>query len=288
VAVAYGLKTFGHTDWYAWGSDLLVAKQGQDGGWHGRYEGGVDDCFALLFLTRANLTRDLTVSLRGQVTDPLARGLGAKETPPVSNPKRDAMEPASGKISPPTRPTESEGTTPGASERKPSPPISTNAEKDLERETSRLSAQLVNADRSRQSELLAQYQSSKGVAYTQALADAIPRLSGPVQAKARDALADRLSRMTAGTLRARLKDEDPEVRRAAALACAMKEDRDQIPELIGLLEDPQPTVVRAAHAALKSLTRKDFGPPAGATRDERSKASTAWKNWWERQKGKEK
>ncbi len=146
----------------------------------------------------------------------------------------------------------------------------------------------MNADRAQQGELLEQYQSNKGVAYTQALADAIPRLSAPVQAKARDALAERLSRMTAGTLRARLKDEDREIRRAAALACAMKEDRDQVSALIDLLEDPQPTVVHAAHAALKSLTGKDFGPPAGATRDERSKAAASWKKWWERQKGKEK
>src|SRR5262249_40686681 len=97
---------------------------------------------------------------------------------------------------------------------------------------------------------------------------------------ARDALADRLTRMTANTLREKLRDEDVEVRRAAALACAMKDDRAQVPALIELLEDREPLVVRAARAALKSLTEQDFGPEADATRAERTKAVAAWKAWW--------
>jgi hypothetical protein len=288
VAVAYGLSTIGHTDWYAWGSDMLVAKQGQDGGWHGKYEGGVDDCFALLFLARANLTRDLTVSLRGQLTDPQGRDLGGKEPPAMPAPKPDMRPKATpAQASRPGRTGDSEPT-PSTSAPGRSPPRDTSAgETDLERETSRLSAALVDSDRARQNELLDQYESSKGVVYTQALAAAIPKLSGPVQAKARDVLAERLSRMTAGTLRARMKDEDAEIRRAAALACATKEDRAQVPELISLLDDSQPGVVRAAHAALKSLTGKDLGPPAGAGRTERSAAAARWKSWWGEQKGKE-
>ena len=73
----------------------------------------------------------------------------------------------------------------------------------------------------------------------------------------------------------------------AALACATKEDRAQVPDLISLLEDGQPGVVRAAHAALKSLTGKDLGPPAGAGRTERAAAATRWTSWWEQQKAKE-
>ncbi|MBV9125900.1 MAG: hypothetical protein JO112_21325, partial [Planctomycetes bacterium] len=71
VAVIYGLKTINKKDWYAWGSEILLASQLTDGSWQGQYpEGGVDTCFALLFLRRANLAQDLTVSLRGQVFDP--------------------------------------------------------------------------------------------------------------------------------------------------------------------------------------------------------------------------
>jgi hypothetical protein len=288
VAVAYGLSTIGHTDWYAWGSDMLVAKQGQDGGWHGKYEGGVDDCFALLFLARANLTRDLTVSLRGQLTDPQGRDLGAKESPAAPALKPDMRPKATpAQASRPGRTGDLEPTPSTSASGKSSPRDPSTEEADLERETSRLSAALVNAGRSRQSELLNQYESSKGVVYTQALAAAIPKLGGPVQSKARDVLAQRLSRMTAGTLSARMKDEDAEIRRAAARACATKEDRAQVPDLISLLEDAQPGVVRAAHAALKSLTGKDLGPPAGAGQTERAAAAASWKSWWEQQKGKE-
>jgi hypothetical protein len=289
VAVAYGISTVGNTDWYAWGSDLLLAKQGQDGGWHGKYEGGVDDCFALLFLARANLTRDLTVSLSGQVKDPLARDPGGKEPPSIPALKPTMPSPAT-----PTQASRSgrepRSETPSPSPSRPiasSPRDASTDDAKLERETNRLSAALVNADRARQNQLLDEYESSKGVAYTQALASAIPRLSGPPQSKARDVLAGRLSRMTAGTLRARMKDDDPEIRRAVALACAMKEDHGQVTELISLLEDAQPGVVHAAHAALKSLTGKDLGPPAGAPKTERSAAAARWRSWWQQQKGKD-
>src|SRR5205823_11670450 len=76
VAVAYGLKTIGNRDWYEWGSKYLLDNQGKDGGWVGRYEGGVDTCFALLFLRRANLAVDLSARLKG-VKDPGERNLRA-------------------------------------------------------------------------------------------------------------------------------------------------------------------------------------------------------------------
>src|SRR5262249_38945041 len=71
VAVAYGLETIGSKDWYAWGAEILLQTQETNGSWQGRYaDGGVDTCFALLFLRRANLAKDLTASLRGKVSDP--------------------------------------------------------------------------------------------------------------------------------------------------------------------------------------------------------------------------
>ena len=91
-------------------------------------------------------------------------------------------------------------------------------------------------------------------------------------------------RMTADTLRDKLTEEDLEIRRAAALACAMKEDKEFVPDLIKLLEDPEPPVAKSAHAALKYLTRQDFGPDADASRAERSKAIERWKAWWSKNK----
>ena len=99
----------------------------------------------------------------------------------------------------------------------------------------------------------------------------------------RDALAARLARMKANTLKNYLEDEDAEIRRAAALACATKDTKEHIPALIRLLSDPEPVVLRAAHAALKTLTEQDFGPGPNATRAERTEAIAAWQLWWSKQ-----
>jgi len=86
--------------------------------------------------------------------------------------------------------------------------------------------------------------------------------------------------MTADTLRDKLNDENVEVRRAAALACAMKEDRSLIPDLIGLLEDRESRVERAAYASLKALTDEDFGPSPNADVERRSQSVARWREWW--------
>jgi hypothetical protein len=68
TAMLYGLDTISGKDWYGWGAQLLLAKQQEDGSW---FNGGypfsakpLDTCFALLFLKRSNLVRDLTEKLR--------------------------------------------------------------------------------------------------------------------------------------------------------------------------------------------------------------------------------
>ena len=152
--------------------------------------------------------------------------------------------------------------------------------------SARLGVDLLKASGQQQDHLLDQLKQGKGVAYTGALAAAIPQLSGAVKTKAREALIERLARMTAFTLHDKLQDDAPEIRRAAALALAMKEEKQAIPDLIGLLEDREATVARASRAALKELTGQDFGPAAGAAPDARAQAVAAWKDWWKRQHGK--
>ena len=112
-----------------------------------------------------------------------------------------------------------------------------------------MARELAQAPPGRRDELLGKYREGKGVTFTEALAGAIPRLDGDDRRKARDALADRLTRMKADTLSRYFQDQDAEIRRAAALAAAMKEAKTLIPDLIPLLGDPEPTVARAAHAA---------------------------------------
>jgi hypothetical protein len=153
-------------------------------------------------------------------------------------------------------------------------------------EADRLARELKTALPERQTKVLEQLRDTKGEEYTEALVKVIPQLSGAVQQKARDALAERMARMTAATLRSRLRDSRAELRRAAALACAMKEDKGFIPDLIETLDDPDSWVVRAAAVALRTLTGQDFGPSAHATGEERRKAVAAWKAWWQRQKGR--
>src|SRR5262249_33764537 len=67
VAVACGLDTIGNKDWYAWGSQSLLQNQAPEGNWGTMHlqDPISDTCFALLFLTRANLAGDLTATLKG-------------------------------------------------------------------------------------------------------------------------------------------------------------------------------------------------------------------------------
>ncbi len=86
VGVLYNLKTIGNKDWYRWGVDLLLPAQKANGSWFmSGYPGSttpLDTSMALLFLKRANLTRDLTENLQlyMPITDPDAspRGSGSR------------------------------------------------------------------------------------------------------------------------------------------------------------------------------------------------------------------
>jgi hypothetical protein len=253
VAVAYGLLTIGGKDWYGWGAEVLIANQKEDGSWQGEFGGcGADTCFALLFLKRANLARDLSAVLKGKVSDPVALragGVGGAAARERIKAKSDS------------------GTA-----------------RKLSAEAARMSKELLRADFARQDEIIARLRDGKGSDFTDALADAITQLETAPRKKARQALAERLSGLKAATLREKLADEDSEIRRAAALACAMKEDKSFTPRLIDMLEDEETTVARAAYAALKSLTGKDFGPSAEADRTEQRKAVAAWRAWWSTQK----
>ena len=252
VAVAYSLETIGNRDWYAWGADILLRRQKPDGSWAAEFaDSRADTCFALLFLRRANLAQDLTATLKGRVPDPGRREMRAVD---IQNlPKGGGARPAA----PPPAP-----------------------------EVARLSDELVKADAARQGQVLQKLRDSKGWVYTDALAHAIHRLDGPVKGQARDALADRLTRMTATTLEDKLQDDDLEIRRAAALACAMKDEKAHAPRLIDMLQDPEADVAHAAHAALKSLTSQDLGPGKDATKADTAAAVAAWKDWWAKNGGR--
>jgi hypothetical protein len=256
VGVALDLKTIGGKDWYAWGADVLLANQAQDGSWKGDYPATVDTCFALLFLKRANLASDLTARLKGKLHDPgevtLKAGGAADDLLKGPASLKPGLESKDDRALIGNRPSASEDT-----------------------EATLMARKLFQAPAERRDQLLEKYRDGKGVTFTEALAGAIPQMAGESKSKARDALAERLTRMKADTLARYFQDRDAEIRRAAALAAAMKEDKALIPALLLLLEDPEPAVARAAHAALKDLS----GEKLGLSADE-------WKAWWKKREGK--
>jgi hypothetical protein len=258
VAVAFSLNTIGKKDWYAWGSEILLASQEADGSWSGEHGAEVDTCFALLFLRRANLAKDLTATLKGSIQDPGEVALKAGGVGGADLAKKGIIADLT------------YGDT--AADPVASKPSADMTGEQLQAEAVRLAYELARTPPTEQAAVVEKMKQNKGLVYTQALAAAIPQLQGAEMQKARDALAERLTRMTAATLRDKLKDPDGEIRRAATLACAMKEDKSHIPDLIISLGDQESKVARAAQAGLKYLTGQDLGGDA-----------QAWNAWWEKQ-----
>jgi hypothetical protein len=68
VGVLYDMDLIEGKDWYTWGYKKLLPMQKNDGSWtEGAYYGNnpiLNTCFALLFLKRANLVKDLTDKLQ--------------------------------------------------------------------------------------------------------------------------------------------------------------------------------------------------------------------------------
>jgi hypothetical protein len=281
VGVAYGLEKIGGKDWYTWGAAILLANQEADGSWRGAYaQGGPDTCFALLFLRRANLAKDLNASLQGKVKNPSTvelRGSGV-DLKGIENlkPLKPAIDPneTSDEAAPPPEP-------PTAKLPTTAPPVPRE-----HASAARLSAELVEAPPNRQDSVLQKLCDGKGSEYSQALALAIAQLSGEVKKKAREGLAERLSRLKIDNVLTYLDDENMELRRAAAIACALKEANGAAGKLIELLEDRELPVQRAAYAALKSLSGQDFGPAAKVSSDDKAKAVAAWRAWWKQHPGK--
>jgi hypothetical protein len=116
-----------------------------------------------------------------------------------------------------------------------------------------LSNLLVKASGTRQDEVLRRLQTADGEHHTQALARAIPHLSGDIQDRARRALTERFARLSTSALRDKLQDEAAEVRRAAAKACAILGEKSLVSDLRRLAEDADKAVAEAARAALAEI-----------------------------------
>ncbi len=265
VGVIYGVDRIGGIDWYEAGAQSLVATQNRDGSW-GSGEGygpEVNTAFAILFLSKSNLARDLSGQVQKEAVTELRAGV---------NPNPDPKAPGG-----------TTGDNPAKADPLAPAPFIPGV---VGSEAATLAAALVRASDQDWSILLKKLRDTKGPVHTQALLTAVSRLDGERRKAAREALAERLTRMTPATLRAMAAAEDAELRRAAVLAMAMKDDKAHIPDLIAALSDEEDMVVRAARAGLRSLTGEDFGPAPNATAGQKQLATQSWQQWLDKQKKK--
>ncbi len=266
TAVIFGVDKVGGIDWYPLIADAIVVMQNPDGSWgKGRYGPSVDTAFALLVLTRSNVVHDLTTWVRSAPVSVEMRGGPGVSRPDLANlPVRNLPAAPAPATTPATTP-------------KPIPAP-------VEDGSAQLAENLAKLAGKDWSKALERVRDAKGTEYTRALVLVIHKLEGDRKKDARDALAERLTRMSAETLRGLTRGDDPELRRGAVLACAMKDDKGYVPDLIDRLNDEDELVVRAARAGLKSLTGQDLGPHPRATKEERAEAIAAWRAWWGAQK----
>lgn len=267
VGVVYGLELIGGVDWYARGADDLVKAQREDG-----WGDVVDTSFAVLFLCKSNFVRDLSARVQKDTGTEL-RATRAVDPAPMPKGPNTTDPPV---VSPMPNPTFTPTPTP-----MPLPvpvPTPTSADPKV------LANGLVGAADADWDAALVKVRDGKGTHFTQALVMALGQLDGDRRKAARDALAERLTRMTADTLRQMAKAEEAELRRATVLAMAMKDDRAHWPDLVAALADKEELVVKAARAGLKSVTGEDFGPAPDATPAERTAAIRAWADWLRKQK----
>ncbi len=258
VCVVYGLDAVGRIDWYDHCATAIVRAQKPDGTWDiGPYGPEVNTALAVLVLCKANLVGDLSNKVQ---RDPAGTELRAGTGPSGTNLLPDRPADA-GAIPPP-----------------PAPLALPNPKGDPGVAMASVLLKSTGDDWAR---LLAEARDGKGPNFTRALVVAAENADGDRKKQAREALAERLCRMSAATLRGMLKADEAELRRAAALACAMKDDRDHVPDLVALLEDRDEGVWRAAKAGLKSLTGQDLGPATGA---DKAAAVRAWREWLAKQK----
>ncbi len=273
VMVAFNLEMLGKKDWYNWGAEILLANQQDSGLWMGEYGTyGADTAFALMFLKKANLTRDLSGALRvPRGGDPrvLRGGAGLRGVPDLTvndiGDKAKSSEEARATTAAPAAVVE---------RAKPIP------ETEADKEAIRLADSVVRASGEERNRILRTLRDSKGAIYTESLVWAILRMEGDNKRSARVALAERFARLKDTTLREYLKDEEAEIRRAAALAAAARESKVLIPDLIRGLSDADEQVRRAMLIALRELTKQDFGPTAEANEAQRRAAIAAWEKWW--------
>ncbi len=165
VGVIYGLTTIGKQDWYEFGADALVNSQMADGSWNAiGYPGAspeISTPFALLFLNRANVARDLSASLKGKVHDPGISTLrGGDLTKFLPDPHSDPSKTTPGDTIDPMPIGEAPIVNPMAPVAKP--------DDDFDAQAAKLTTGLIHASGQQRTEMIAMLRDTKGSVYTKA------------------------------------------------------------------------------------------------------------------------
>lgn len=264
VGVTYGVQKIGPIDWYAAGSDYIVAQQQPPGFWSDHSQ-NLGTSFALLFLNRANVAPDLTALLTGKTPAQSDAALRSSRDVEALKTLAGGKTTAEPKIASTAKAASKTATKPQAAVADMSP--------------AELLAAVADADAKRRDALLIELRDRKGAEATLALAEAIGKLPAESQAQARRLLVERLTRMTSATLGRYLEYDDVETRLAAAKAAAAKKDASLGGQLVDLLSAGNAAVADAAHAALVEVTGQDFGRFQGARAAERMAIIQRWRAW---------
>jgi prenyltransferase beta subunit len=238
VAMVYDWQTLGGVNWHAWGAAYFFRTQAANGAWDDNNRCGPIPCtaFGILFLKRSNLATDLTAHFRGEAV--LRTGGDDKALTKPSRPGQGGDD-GSATDSP----------------AKPRRPIT----------VAEWTESLITGSDAEKRAALEEVTRSAGGMYTLALAEAISRTNQPTeQLEFRRALVQRMTRLSVESLRTYLQHANPELRRAAAWAVALRDEQSLGPDLVRLLEDKDAEVAATAYLALRTLTGKDFGRSASA------------------------
>jgi hypothetical protein len=247
ISLVLGQKRFGKLDWNNWGAEWLVEHQNTNGSWIGHWGDVADTAFGLMFLSQANLLRDLPHTFK-----PSKSEAGERRTAENESDKK---------------------------------PKAGSGDSNASEEQHDLVDALVKANAAKQISLIKEYTDKHGSGYSLALAEAIPKLKDDAQDAAREALATRMSRLKASVLREWLSYDNAEIRRAAAVGAAVHDEaKSFVPDLIKLIDDPEEIVWRGAGLALRTITQKNFGPRKNDSDADRRKAKSQWEEWWKSQK----
>lgn len=121
----------------------------------------------------------------------------------------------------------------------------------------------------------------KGQEVVDGLSVAAASYDRDTQKLGRSLLDGHLADQSPEVVKEKLKDDKAQVRMSAARVVASKMPT-LAGDLIDLLTDKDAGVRDTAHAALVKVGRRDYGPPANATDEQREQAQEKWRKWWDR------